>query len=47
MAYEFTDEYLRIVALAVSSEYQNKGIGTMLIQSAKEYAKNKNILGLN
>lgn len=34
---------LRIIALGISTEHQGKGIGTKLIKSAEEYAKENNI----
>jgi len=38
-AYEFDGEYLRVAALAVKKEYQDKGIGSKLLEKAEEYAK--------
>lgn len=46
LAYEFSGQYLRIVALAVDSGYQNMGIGTKLTQAAEQYAREKNIAGI-
>jgi len=38
-SYEFDGEYLRIAALAVKKEYQDKGIGSKLLEKAEEYTK--------
>ncbi len=38
-AYEFDGEYLRVAALAVKKEYQDKGIGSKLLEKAEEYAR--------
>lgn len=49
IAFNVDGEYMQIIALAVSNEYQNKGIGTQLLLKAEQYAQNENIvsLGLN
>ena len=38
-AYEFDGEYLRVAVLAVKKEYQDKGIGSQLLEEAEEYAR--------
>ena len=38
-AYEFDGEYIRVAALAVKKEYQDKGIGSRLLEEAEEYAR--------
>jgi len=38
-AYEFDGEYLRVAALAVKKEYQDKGIGSKLLEEAEVYAR--------
>lgn len=43
MDYEFDDEYIRVIALAVNKENQNKGIGTKLLEEVENYAKRRRI----
>lgn len=43
IAYEMDGEYLRIIALAVESSYQNRGVGTKLIEAAERYARSENV----
>ena len=49
IAFNIDGEYAQIIALAVSKEHQNKGIGTQLLCKAEQYAQYENIvsLGLN
>ena len=41
-AYEINEEYIRVASLAVKKKYQNKGIGSKLLEEAEKYAKNAN-----
>lgn len=43
MAYEFEEEYIRVVALAVDQAYQKQGIGTKLLKVAEQYALEQGI----
>jgi GNAT superfamily N-acetyltransferase len=43
IAFNIEGEYLQIIALAVNKEYQNKGIGTHLLNKAEKYAKEEKI----
>ena len=43
IGYEISGEYLRIIAFAVSSEHQNKGIGSLLLQYAEEFASQSGV----
>lgn len=43
IAYEMDDCYLRIIALAVSSEYQRMGIGKELLRYAEQFALDNGI----
>ena len=43
LAYNIDGEYMQISALAVSTELQNKGIGTRLMKWAEDYAENSGI----
>lgn len=36
-------EYLQVIALAVNSEFQNRGIGSKLLNAVDKYAKSNNI----
>ena len=49
IAFNIDREYLQIIALAVNKEYQNKGVGTQLLNKAEKYAQNEKIfsIGLN
>jgi len=49
IAYNYEDEYIQIIALAVSKEHQNKGIGSKLLRWVEEYAINHSIrsIGVN
>ena len=38
----FDGSYMQIIALAVKTEKQNKGVGTKLVQSMENYARKKN-----
>lgn len=38
LAFEFQENIIHIIALAVKTEYQSQGIGTKLIQVAESYA---------
>ena len=38
LGYEISGEYLRIIALAVSSEHQNKGIGSKILRHVESIA---------
>ena len=38
----FDGNYMQIIAMAVKTEMQNKGIGTKLIQKMENYAREKN-----
>ena len=39
ITYEIEGEYIRIIALAVSTGYQRAGVGSLLLQTAEEYAE--------
>lgn len=41
--FEFDGRYLRVVAIAVDTLYQNKGIGKQLMDKAEAYAREENI----
>ena len=41
--YELENGYLRILAMAVSQELQNKGIGRILLRQAEQFAVENNI----
>ncbi len=43
LAFELENEGMKIIALAVSKEYQRKGIGTALLKTAEKWAKENNI----
>ena len=43
IAFESNGFYIRIIALAVSKENQNKGIGRSLVKHVENYAKEKGI----
>lgn len=43
IAYELDEDYLRVVALAVSSAYQRNGIGKELLHCAEQYAMTNGI----
>jgi len=43
IAFEVDSGYMRIIALAVSSDYQNKGIGTSLLKHVENFASSKGI----
>ncbi|WMJ22772.1 GNAT family N-acetyltransferase [Paludicola sp. MB14-C6] len=49
LAYEDDGEYLKIMALAIYDEYQGRGIGKALLQTAEAYAKEHKMdcIGLN
>ena len=49
IAYNYDGEYIQIIALAVSSQYQNIGIGSKLLNWVEDYAIQYDIrsLGLN
>lgn len=49
LAFEIDGKVMRIIALAVKEEYQNKGIGTALVKAAEEYAKDNGVtvIGVN
>lgn len=38
IAYEFDGDYFRIIALAVSENHQNKGVGTSLLKHVESFA---------
>ena len=42
-AFELENEGMKIIALAVSKEYRRKGIGTELLKTAEQWAKENNI----
>jgi GNAT superfamily N-acetyltransferase len=48
-AYELNESYVRIVALVVSSEHRNRGIGSALLLEAEKWAKERgaSVLALN
>ncbi len=43
LAFELENEGMKIIALAVSKEYRRKGIGTQLMKTAEQWAKDNNI----
>jgi GNAT superfamily N-acetyltransferase len=43
IAFETEGKYMRIIAFAVESRCQNKGIGTMLLNKAEQYARENSI----
>ncbi len=43
LAFEFENEGMKIIALAVSKEYRRKGNGTQLLKTAEQWAKENNI----
>lgn len=43
LAFELDNEGMKIIALAVSKEYRRKGIGTELLKTAEQWAKENNI----
>ena len=43
LAFELENEGIKIIALAVSKEYRRKGIGTKLLKTAEQWAKENNI----
>jgi len=43
LAFELDNEGMKIIALAVSKEYRRKGIGTQLLKTAEQWAKENNI----
>lgn len=49
LAFEIDGKVMRIIALAVKEEYQNKGIGTVLVKTAEEYAMGNDVtvIGVN
>ncbi len=42
LAFELENEGMKIIALAVSKEYRRKGIGTALLKTAEQWAKENN-----
>ncbi len=43
LAFELEKEGMKIIALAVSKEHRRKGIGTQLLRTAEQWAKENNI----
>lgn len=43
LAFELENEGIKIIALAVSKEYRRKGIGTELLKTAEQWAKENGI----
>ena len=43
LAFELDNEGMKIIALAVPKEYRRKGIGTELLKTAEQWAKENNI----
>lgn len=43
LAFELENEGMKIIALAVSRKYRRKGIGTELLKTAEQWAKENNI----
>jgi len=43
LAFELENEGMKIIALAVSKDYRRKGIGTQLLKTAEQWAKENNI----
>ncbi len=43
LAFELKNEGMKIIVLAVSKEYRRKGIGTSLLKTAEQWAKEKDI----
>lgn len=43
LAFELENEGMKIIALAVSKEYRRRGIGTELLKTAEQWAKENNI----
>lgn len=42
-AFEITGKVMRIIALAIANEYQNKGIGKQLVKESEKYALKNNV----
>lgn len=43
LTFEIDGKYLRIMAFAINTKYQNKGIGTQLIEKAEQYARQEKV----
>ena len=43
IAFEVDSGYMRVIALAVSIDYQNKGVGTSLLKHVENFASSKEI----
>lgn len=43
LAFELENEGMKVIALAVSKEYRRNGIGTQLLKTAEQWAKDNNI----
>lgn len=43
MDYEFDEDYIRVIALAVNKAYQNKDVGTKLLEEVESYATRRRI----
>ena len=43
LAFELENEGMKIIALAVSKKYRRKGIGTTLLKTSEQWAKENNI----
>ncbi len=43
LAFEFSGKIMRIIALAVSHDFQRRGVGSALIKEAEKYANENNI----
>lgn len=43
LAFEITGKSMRIIALAVDSDFQRQGVGKALIQEAEKYANDNNV----
>ena len=43
LAFELENEGMKIIALAVSKKYRRKGIGTQLLKTAEQWAKENNV----
>ena len=43
LAFELENEGMKIIAIAVSKEYRRKGIGTTLLKTAEQWAKENNV----
>lgn len=45
-AYEYDQEYVRIISLVVNEKYRSKGIGTKLVKSGEQWAINEGAIAI-